>query len=68
MVCYDLFLRTGEDEVHVAASCPDPEMETRCNEAGALPGSYSGEQQCRRTQGEGMSVSCWMLFTVCHII
>lgn len=31
-------------------------MEPRYNEAGALPGGYSGEQQCRRTQGEGMSV------------
>lgn len=59
-VCYDLFLRTREDEVHVTAGRSDPEMEPRYNEAGAVPGSYSGEQQRRRTQGKGMSASCCM--------
>lgn len=58
--------RTGEDEVHVAAGCSYPEMEPRYHEAGALPGSYSGEQQRRRTKGEGVSVL--FNFSVCHII
>lgn len=58
--------RTGEDEVHVAAGCSYPEMEPHYHEAGALPGSYSGEQQRRRTKGEGVSVL--FNFSVCHII
>lgn len=53
-----LFLRTREDEVHVPARCSDSQMEPVYNEAGPVPGSYSGEQQCGGTQGEGTSVRC----------
>lgn len=51
-----LLSRTGEDEVHVPAGCADPPLDPRPDEAGALPGSGSGEQQCGGTQGKGVCV------------
>lgn len=54
-----LILRLGEDEVHVAAGHFDPEVEPSYYEAGTFPGSDSGEQQCGRTKGKGISVT-WL--------
>lgn len=63
MVCHDLCLRSGEDEVHVAAGGAEPEVEPLYYEAGAFPGSYPREQQCGRTQAEGMcAAGCFSQF------